>query len=195
MQTPVNPKKTCMKTTIIKPLFILIFGFISIYSSAQKFAYVDTEYILDEMPEYRAAQEKLNDLAKDWEKQIQTYKRSIDKMFRDYRAERLILSEAVKKEREEAIFAKEKELEEYKKAKFGSGGELDKKREELLKPIQDKVFDAIQELAKDNALDFVFDKSGSTTMLFTNSKFDRSDEVLDYLGIVPGTGNEEGEDN
>ncbi|MGB0430341.1 MAG: OmpH family outer membrane protein [Bacteroidia bacterium] len=184
-----------MKTTIIKPLFILIFGFISIYSSAQKFAYVDTEYILDEMPEYRAAQEKLNDLAKDWEKQIQTYKRSIDKMFRDYRAERLILSEAVKKEREEAIFAKEKELEEYKKAKFGSGGELDKKREELLKPIQDKVFDAIQELAKDNALDFVFDKSGSTTMLFTNSKFDRSDEVLDYLGIVPGTGNEEGEDN
>jgi outer membrane protein len=147
------------------------------------------------MPEYRAAQQKLNDIAKEWESQINTYKKEIDKMFRDYRAERLILSEAVKKEREEAIFAKEKELEEFKRAKFGPGGELDKKRQELLKPIQDKVFDAIQELAKDNALDFVFDKTGSTTMLFTNSKYDRSDEVLDYLGIVPGTAeDEEGEE-
>ncbi|MFY0674741.1 MAG: OmpH family outer membrane protein [Bacteroidia bacterium] len=184
-----------MKTTVIKSILLATFTFVSFYSSAQKFAYVDSEYILEQMPEYRAAQQKLNDMAKEWETQINTYKKDIDKMFRDYRAERLILSDAVKKEREEAIFAKEKELDDYKRAKFGASGELDKKRQELLKPIQDKVFDAIQELAKDNALDFVFDKSGSTTMLFTNSKYDRSDEVLDYLGIVPGTAeDEEGEE-
>lgn len=187
MQLPIKPKTLSMKTIIIKTFLFTTFTFFSFYASAQKFAYVDTEYILAQMPEYRAAQQKLNDMAKDWETQINTYKKEIDKMFRDYRAERLILSEAVKKEREEAIFAKEKELEEFKRTKFGPGNELDKKRQELLKPIQDKVFDAIQELAKDNALDFVFDKSGSTTMLFTNSKYDRSDEVLDYLGIVPGT--------
>jgi len=190
MQTAVKPNITHMKNPIFKSAILLTFMLCSFYAHAQKFAYVDTEYILEQMPEYRAAQQKLNDFAKEWEAQIQAYKKEIDKMFRDYRAERLILSDAVKKEREEAIFAKEKELEDFKKAKFSPGGELDKKREELLKPIQDKVFDAIQELAKDNALDFVFDKSGSVTMLYTNSKYDRSDEVLDYLGIVPGTGND-----
>lgn len=188
MQTPVKSKNRLMKTYIIRATLLLTFGLTSFFASAQKFAYVDTEYILEQMPEYRAAQQKLNDMAKGWEAQIMTYKKEIDQMFRDYRAERLILSDVVKKEREEAIFAKEKELDTYKRAKFGSDGELDKKRQELLKPIQDKVFDAIQELAKDNALDFVFDKSGSITMLYTNSKHDRSDEVLDYLGIVPGTG-------
>ncbi|MBI1183079.1 OmpH family outer membrane protein [bacterium] len=177
-----------MKSTIFKSILFVIFSMTMMQAQAQKFAYVDTEYILEQMPEYRAAQEKLNDMAKEWETQIASYKKEIDKMYRDYRAERLMISDEQKKAREEAIFAKEKELNDYKQAKFSPGGELDKKREELLKPIQDKVFDAIQELAKDNALDFVFDKAGSTTMLFTNSKFDRSDEVLDYLGIVPGTG-------
>jgi outer membrane protein len=181
-------KITLMKSIILKSTLFISFTMLSYFASAQKFAYVDTEYILEQMPEYRAAQTKLNDIAKEWEQQIQAYKKEVDKMFRDYRAERLILSDAVKKEREEAIFAKEKELDEFKRAKFGQGGDLEKKREELLKPIQDKVFDGIQELAKDNALDFVFDKSGSVTMLYTNSKYDRSDEVLDYLGIVPGTG-------
>lgn len=178
-----------MKSTLFKSALILTLALLSFQTQAQKFAYVDTEYILEQMPEYRAAQEKLNDLASGWENEILGMKRDIDKLYRDYRAEKLILSDAVQKEREEAIFAKEKALVEFKKAKFASGGELEKKREELLKPIQDKVFDAIQELARDNALDFVLDKAGSTTMLYTNSKYDRSDEVLDYLGIVPGTGN------
>lgn len=177
-----------MKTIFIKTIVLSIFALTTTISSAQKFAYVDTEYILEEIPEYRAAQQKLNDLAKDWEQGIGKIKKNIDKMYRDYRAERLMLSDAVQKEREEAIFAKETELNKYKKDKFGPGGELETKRQELLKPIQDKVFDAIQELAKDNALDFVFDKSGSVSMLFTNGKYDRSDEVLDYLGIVQGTG-------
>lgn len=183
-----------MKSTLFKSALILTLALLSFQTKAQKFAYVDTEYILEQMPEYRAAQEKLNDMAAGWEKEIQAMKRDIDKLYRDYRAEKLILSDAVQKEREEAIFAKEKALSTFKKAKFASGGELDKKREELLKPIQDKVFDAIQELARDNALDFVFDKAGSTTMLYSNSKYDRSDEVLDYLGIVPGTGSKGGDE-
>lgn len=173
---------------------LLVFGCILLFgvktSTAQDFAYVDTEYILQQMPEYRAAQSKLNDLAKSWEQEIIKRKREIEQLFRDYKAESYILSEARQKEREDFIIKKEQELDAYKNAKFGPDGELDKKRQELLKPIQDKVFDAIQELAKDNALDFVFDKAGAVTMLFTNAKYDRSDEVLDYLGIVPGTGDE-----
>ncbi|MCB0737071.1 MAG: OmpH family outer membrane protein [Bacteroidetes bacterium] len=164
-----------------------IFTFIAIGANAQKFAYVDTEYILDQMPEYRGAQKQLNDLAKDWETEIVKMKSEIETLYKDYRAERLILSEENRVQREKEITEREKKLNEFKKDKFGPGGELEKKREQLLKPIQDKVFDAIQELAKDNALDFVFDKAGSTTMLFTNPNYDRSDEVLEYLGVAAGT--------
>lgn len=163
-------------------------------SSAQKFAYVDTEYILEQIPEYRAAQQKLNDLAREWQSEIEVKKQEIDKLFRNFRAEQVLLSDAIRKEREDEIIKKEKALNDFKRQKFGPGGELEKKRQELLKPIQDKVFEAIQDLAKDNALDFVFDKSGSVTMLFTNAKFDRSDEVLDYMGIVPGTGGDNEEE-
>lgn len=173
------------------PFLIIAFLAIlpSIEVSAQKFAYVDTEYILSQIPEYRGAQKQLNDLAKEWEAEIKSMQDKIETLYRDYRAERLILSDQTRRQREQEITELEKKLSDFKRAKFGNGGELQKKREELLKPIQDKVFDAIQELAKDNALDFVFDKAGSTTMLYTNPNFDRSDEVLDYLGIVPGTGN------
>lgn len=189
----VNSKYGNMKNVILFGLTMVIFSFTK--ASAQKFAYVDTEYILEQIPEYRGAQKQLNDLAKDWEKEINTRKVEIEKLYRDYRAERLILSDQSRQQREKEITEKEKALSDFRKSKFGNGGELNKKREELLKPIQDKVFDAIQELAKDNALDFVLDKAGSTTMLFTNPNFDRSDEVLDYLGVVPGTGNKKDDEN
>jgi outer membrane protein len=108
----------------------------------------------------------------------------IDKMYKDYQAEKVILSGELQKKREEEIIVKEREAKKYQQDKFGYEGELFKKRQEFIKPIQDQVYDAIQKIAKENTLDFIFDKSGDMVMLFSNSKYDKSDEVLQELGVV-----------
>lgn len=170
-----------------KIVFILLAFFCYLApTSAQRFAYVDTEYILSKMPEYASAQKQLDLLAQEWQKEIEKKKAEIQKLKSDYEAEKIFLVDEVKKQRLNAIDLKEKELATYQKDKFGVNGELFKKRQELIKPIQDKIFDAIQKVAKDNALDFIFDKAGSVSMLFTNPKYDRSDEVLEEMGIAPG---------
>lgn len=155
-------------------------------SAAQRFAYVDTEYILNLMPEYNGAQKQLDLLAYDWQKAIESKKAEIEKMKAAYEAEKIFLVDDIKKQRIADITKKEKELLVYQQEKFGVNGELFKKRKELIQPIQDRIFDAIQKVAKDNALDFIFDKAGGVSMLFTNQKYDRSDDVLEELGIVPG---------
>ena len=103
----------------------------------------------------------------------------------DYKAEEILLSAAQKKEREDAIVAKEDGMKKFEQDKFGVNGELFLKRKELIKPIQDKVFSAVQKVAKDNALDFIFDKSANMNILFSNPKYDKSDDVLDVLGVTP----------
>lgn len=159
----------------------------SLFASAQKFAYVDTEYILNKMPEFRSAQKQLDAMAESWEQEIGLKKDSIQRLKDVYNAEKVLLSEEVKKARVDEIEKKEKELKDYQKEKFGTEGELFAKRKELIKPIQDKVFDAIQKVAKDNALDFIFDKA-SVTMLFSNAKYDKSADVLDEMGIDINSG-------
>ena len=154
------------------------------YSFAQRFAYVDTEYILDMIPAYRSAQKQLDQLSEDWQKDIEKKQLNIDKMYKDYQAEQVLLTEDLRKKREQEIKDKEKELREYRNQKFGYEGELFKKRQELIKPIQDKVFDAVQKIAKQSALDFIFAKSGELIMLYTNARYDKSDEVLTELGIA-----------
>lgn len=151
---------------------------------AQRMAYVDTEYILDMMPEYRSAQKQLDQLSEDWQKEIEKRQIAIDKMYKDYQAEQVLLTEDLRKKREQEIKDKEKELRDYRNQKFGYEGELFKKRQELIKPIQDKVFDAVQKIAKQSALDFIFAKSSELIMLYTNAKYDKSDEVLTELGIA-----------
>lgn len=154
------------------------------FAQSARIAYVDTEYILDMMPAYRSAQKQLDQLSEDWQKEIEKRQLAIDKMYHDYQAEQVLLTEELKKKRELEIHDKEKELREYRNQKFGYEGELFRKRQELIKPVQDKVFDAVQKIAKQNALDFIFAKSGELIMLYTNSKYDKSDEVLTELGIV-----------
>ena len=154
------------------------------YSFAQRFVYVDTEYILDMIPAYRSAQKQLDQLSEDWQKDIEKKQLNIDKMYKDYQAEQVLLTEDLRKKREQEIKDKEKELREYRNQKFGYEGELFKKRQELIKPIQDKVFDAVQKIAKQSALDFIFAKSGELIMLYTNARYDKSDEVLTELGIA-----------
>jgi len=153
--------------------------------NAQKFAYVDTDYILGQMTEYKAAQKQLNELSEKWENDLKIMKDEIDKMYRDYKAEEILLSPTQRKEREDAIVSKEELMKKFEQEKFGVNGELFKKRQELIKPIQDKVFAAIQRVAKNNGLDFIFDKSANMNILFSNPKYDRSDDVLDELGVTP----------
>lgn len=163
---------------------ILLVCITSISSYAQRFGYVDTEYILDMMPSYRSAQKQLDQLSEDWQKEIEKRQINIDKMYKDYQAEQVLLTEDLRKKREQEIKDKEKELRDFRNQKFGYEGELFKKRQELIKPIQDKVFDAVQKIAKQSALDFIFAKSGELIMLYTNAKYDKSDEVLTELGIA-----------
>ena|ERR1017187_8573606 len=168
--------------------FLLFLGItFALYSSrvnAQaRIAYIDTEYILDQLPEYRSAQKQLDELAQQWKDEIQKKADEIDKLYKDYQAQWVLLPEDQRKKKEDDITAKEKALTQYKKDKFGPDGELDKKRQALIKPIQDKVFEAVQQLAKQSAIDIVFDKSGAVTMMYTNAKYDRSDDVLEILGI------------
>jgi outer membrane protein len=172
-----------MKLKII--LFSAIMAISAIALKAQKFGYVDTDYILGQMTEYRGAQKQLNELSQKWESDLKIMKDEVDKLYKDYKAEEILLSAAQKKEREDAIVAKEDAMKKFEQEKFGVNGELFLKRKELIKPIQDKVFSAVQKVAKDNALDFIFDKSANMNILFSNPKYDRSDDVLDVLGVTP----------
>jgi outer membrane protein len=172
-----------MKTKIF--FLTALFSLFAIGAKAQKFGYVDTDYILSQMTEYKAAQRQLNELSQKWENDLKIMKDEVDKMYKDYKAEEILLSPAQRKEREDAIVAKEDAMKKFEQEKFGVEGELFQKRKELIKPIQDKVFAAIQKVAKSNGLDFIFDKSANMNILFSNPKFDRSDDVLDELGVVP----------
>jgi outer membrane protein len=172
----------------MKKLLVLLFlvPLFSFQSKAQKFAYVDTEYILDNMSEYRDAQDVLDKLSLEWQKEIELKFAAIDKMYKDYQAEAVLLPEDIKKKRQDDIVAKEKEAKDLQKKRFGKDGDLFKKRKELVKPIQDKVYNAIEDIANAGGLAVVFDKSGSVTLLYANSKYDKSDDVLDKLGYKPG---------
>jgi outer membrane protein len=172
-----------MKTKIF--LLIAALGCFVFGANAQKFGYVDTEYILGNMTEYKAAQKQLNELSSKWEADLKILKEEVDKMYKDYKAEEILLSPTQKKEREDAIVAKEEAMKKFEQDKFGVNGELFKKRLELIRPIQEKISVAILAVAKKNGLDFIFDKSANMNILFSNAKFDRSDDVLDELGVTP----------
>lgn len=179
-----------IKTTNLKNRFLglaamVLFSASAAFAQSPNFAYVDSEYILSQMPDYRSAQKKIDEMAEKWQKEIEKMHDAVDKMYKDYKAEELILTEDQKKTREAEIIAKQNEVKKYQNDKFGYEGELFKKREEMIKPIQDRVFDAVQKIAKQNRLDIVFDKSGSLTMLFSNATYDKSDEVLEELGVTP----------
>ncbi|MCB9360531.1 MAG: OmpH family outer membrane protein [Flavobacteriales bacterium] len=172
---------------VLKTLAVaLFFVGLTTSASAQKFAYVDTEYILSNIPEYKEAQEELDKLSIEWQKQLERRYSEIDKMYKNYQAEQILLTEDMKIKREEEIIKKEKEAKEYQKLKFGVEGELFQKRQELVKPVQDKVYQAVQDVANISSLDIVFDKSSGLTVLFSNAKYNKSDAVLKKMGYKPG---------
>lgn len=164
---------------------VLLFLTTSI-SYGQNFAYVDTEYILENIPDYNDAQGELDKLSIEWQKQLERRYSEIDKMYKNYQAEQILLTEDMKTKREDEIIKKEKAAKEYQKQKFGVDGELFQKRKELVKPVQDKVYKAISEIANYKKLGVVFDKSSALTMLYTNPKYNISDDVLKKMGYKPG---------
>ncbi len=151
-------------------------------SNCSKIGYVDTDYILKNIPAYQAAQAQLDKISADWQKEIENIYAQVDKMYRDFQAEKVLLTEEMKIKRENEIVAKEKEAKELQKKYFGKDGELFKKRQELIKPIQDEVFNAIKEIAIQGNYSIIFDTAGNANILYTDPKIDKSDEVLKKLG-------------
>ena len=167
-----------------KILLIIAFAFVTAATAfGQRFVYVDTEYILGKMPEYTAAQQKLDAQADEWKNEISRKMEEIEQLYKKFQAEQYLLDENTKQRRMTEIENKETALKEYQKEKFGYEGELFKKRQELVKPIQDRVYNAIKEMAESKKYDFVLDKaSGGATMLYSNPQYDRSDDILKALG-------------
>jgi len=177
-----------LKTATIAIAFI----FMSFASFAQKYAYVNTQYILENMTEYKTAQKQLDDLSLNWQKEIEDKYSIVDKLYKSYQAEQILLPEDMKKKRQDEITAKEKDVKDLQKQRFGYEGDLFKKKQELVKPIQDKVFNAVKKLATDQSYAVIFDKSGDLIMLFANPKYDKSDDILLALGYKPGKKDKDG---
>jgi len=166
---------------------LILFAAVALFSVGtafgQKFAYVDTEYILSKMPEYEAAQKRLNGFTEDWQKEVDRRVQEIEQMYKKYQAEQYLMDENTKTRRQDEIIKRENDLKLYQREIFGFEGELFKKRQELVKPIQDRVYNAIKDMAESKRLDFILDKSsGGAMMLYSNPSFDRSDEILKTLG-------------
>ncbi len=151
---------------------------------AQRYCVIDSKYILDNMPEYKQAQTKLDEASAQWQKEIDARLQEVDRMYKSYQNEQVMLSDDMKKRREEEIIKKEKEAKDLQKKRFGFEGDLFKKRQELVKPVQDKVYNAVQKMANARSFDLIFDKSADLSVFFNDPKLDKSDDVLKDLGVT-----------
>ncbi len=150
---------------------------------AQRYAIIDTKYILDKMPEYKDADKRLSTVSEQWQKEIDDKQGQLNQMYRNFDAEQYMLSDDLKKKREDQLFNMEKEIRDLQKKRFGFEGDLFKERQKLVKPVQDKVYNAIQKMAVNRGYDFVLDKSEGITVIFADPKLDKSEEVLRELGL------------
>lgn len=176
----------------MKNLLMLMAIFAATLGAAgQKFAYVDSKYILDHIPEYANAQAELNRLSTQWQEEVEAKYASIDKLTEAYQAEKVLLPEDMKQRREDEIEQKKQEARDLQKKYFGVDGELFKRREQLIKPIQDQIYEALRDLSADKGYMVIFDKGSQTNMLYANPKHDVSDQVIRKLGLTPGEKNEQ----
>jgi outer membrane protein len=174
-----NSNHITMKKIALSVIAVLL---MSTVSFAQKMGYIDSDYILSNIPEYKAAQAEMDKLSVDWQKEIEAKYAEIDKLYKIYQAESVLLTDDMKKKRENEIINKEKEVKELQKQRFGVDGELFTKRMELVKPIQDKIYSAVKQVAERSGLAFIFDKAGQVSLLYSNSKYDKSEDVLNFMG-------------
>ena len=167
----------------MRRIFLALLLVVAVYTvNAQRFAYIDTKYVLDNIPEYASAQEQLNIITKEWQGEIQNRYSEVEKLYKEYEVEKVLLSNELKRKREEEIIEKENEIKELQKKYFGTGGDLFTKRQELIKPIQDKVFNAVKEIGEEGNYAMIIDVASGMGILYNDPKFDKSDEVLQKLG-------------
>ena len=163
--------------------FLLLTGFSATAGMAQRYAIIDSKYILEKLVDYKDAQTKLDMQSKTWQTEIDNMMNDVEKMYKSYQAERPMLSDEIRKRREDEITAKEKAAKDLQKKRFGYEGDLFKKRQELIKPIQDRVYTAVQNMASAKSYDIVLDKAGGVTLFYANPTLDKSDDVLKQLGV------------
>ena len=167
-----------------KFLLLLCMGFIlTLSATAQRYAVIDSKYILEKIPDYKDAQKKLDQFSEQWQQEIDKRSADLDKMYKDFDAEQVMLSAELRKKREDQLFLKEKTLRDLQRKRFGFEGDLFTKRQELIKPVQDKVYNAVQKLAVQRGYDFILDKSEGITVIFADPKLEKSDDVLKELGV------------
>lgn len=168
-----------MKKIIISALVLTMFAGTAL---AQKFAFVDTDYILTNIPSYTAAQTELDKISETWEVEVKAEYEAIEKLYKTYQSERVLLTDEMKKKREDEILNRERQVKELQTKYFGPDGDLSKKRQELVKPIQDAIFKAIKELSAEGSYAVIFDTASGASILYSNPRYDLSDEVLQKLG-------------
>lgn len=169
-----------MKKIALSAVLVCVFFLVG---TAQRYAVVDTKYILDKIPDYKEAQKALDEISLQWQKEIDQKQAELDRMYRNFEAEQVMLSEDLRKKREDELFMREKEVRDLQRKRFGFEGDLFKRRQELVKPIQDKVYTAIQKIAANRQYDFILDKSEGITVIFADPKLDRSEDVLREIGV------------
>ena len=164
---------------------LFIFGILFVLTSqAQKIAFVDTDKILEKIPDYQSAQDKLNDLAVQYQKEIQDQQKIVDDMNGSFQADKILLSQSMRDKRLEEIVKAQEELSDMRKTRFGPNGDLFKERQKMVKPIQDKVYKAIQKMAENGRYAFVLDSSSELAVLYYSDKYDKTDAVLKELGYL-----------
>ncbi len=170
-----------MKKTLL--IALVLIGTTFMAQAQQRYAIIDTKYILEKIPEYRNADKKLQEIGEQWQKEIDDKQVLLDKMYKNYEAEQFMLTEELRKKREDELFVREKEIRDLQKKRFGYEGDLFKERQRLIKPVQDRVYSAVQKMALARSYDFVLDKSEGITVIFADPKLDKSDDILKELGI------------
>lgn len=168
-----------MKKILLSALMVLLAS----TAFCQKYAYINSEYILSHLSEYKEAQAELDRVAVMWQREIESKFASIDSMYRKYQVESITMPEQIKKNREEAIIAQERAAKELQKKRFGQDGDLFKKREELVKPIQDRVISTVNDYAKEKGFAFVFDTAGEMSIIYADPKWDINAVILQKLGV------------
>lgn len=168
----------------IKPVILIVLCLLALSSYSQKYACFDSEFVLSNIPDYKQAQQRLDQYAVDWQKELEAKQQELESMRNAYQQEAYLLPENLKRRRLEDLKTKEEDVKNLQRERFGVGGDLDKKRAELIKPVQDRVFNALQRLATEKGYAFIFDKAGNSALAYVNPKYDVSTQVLEMLGVT-----------
>jgi len=172
-----------MKKIFLTLIIALVCGFSSF---AQRFAYMDSQYILNHVPDYISAQKELKSLSDQWQKEVDARFQELDRMYKAYQADQVLMTPEMKKHREADIVEKEKAAKDFQRSKFGPDGELAQRSSALIKPIQERISKVVQAFAESEGDDMIFDKNSEVIMLYANPRYDKSDEIIKRLGLKPG---------